>query len=431
MHILFLTHYFPPEVNAPASRTYEHCVRWARSGNDVTVVTGVPNCPDGIVFGGYRNRFRPQVEQIDGIRVVRAWTYLAPNAGSVRRILNYVSYLFSAVLASLWLPRPDVVIATSPQFFCGWAGVWTARLKRCAFVLEVRDIWPESIEVVGAFRNRRLLRFLEWLERRLYRAADHIVTVGNGYRERLLSKFDHPKQISVVTNGVDLERFVPVDGDAEFLKRWNLEGKFVCSYVGTIGMAHGLDVVLEAARLLREDGRDDIRFLLVGDGAERAHLQERSRGAGLNDLVIFTGRLSKEEMPRVLAASDACLVHLRKCELFESVIPSKLFEIMAMRRPIIMGVHGEALDMVLEAGAGIEMEPDSAHSLVACVEKLADTPGLTDELGRTAREYVAARFSRDTLAAQYLRLLEQVARKEPAERVEPVVDAPLAEVSQA
>ncbi|HTI52450.1 MAG TPA: glycosyltransferase family 4 protein [Planctomycetaceae bacterium] len=409
MRILFLSHYYPPEVNAPATRTYEHCVRWARAGHEVTVITCAPNCPDGVLFEGYANRLRPQTETVDGVRIVRVWTYLAPNAGTLRRIVNYLSYLVSAVLASLSQPRPDVVVATSPQFFCGWAGVFVKWLKRVPFVLEIRDIWPESIEAVGALRNQPLLRILEWLERRMYRAADHIVAVGNGYRQRILEKVDIPERISVVTNGVDLERFVPGDADPRFLHVWDLENKFVCSYIGTIGMAHGLEVVVEAARILRNKGRSDICFCLVGDGASRQRLQDDVEREGLQQQVIFTGMLPKEEMPSVLASSDACLIHLKKCELFGTVIPSKLFETMAMERPIIMGVEGEARDIVQWANAGLEMEPGSAESLVKCVELLADQPALKADFGRSARAFVAEHFARDVLAEKMLQRLCEVA----------------------
>ncbi len=409
MKILFFCHYFPPEVNAPATRTYEHCVRWAAAGHDVTVVTCVPNCPDGVVYPGYRNRLRRQVEHIDGIRVVRVWTYVAPNAGTVRRIANYLSYLLSAVWAALWLPRPDVLVATSPQFFCGWAGVLVHWLRRVPLVLEIRDIWPESIRAVEAIRSRPVLRLLQWLERRMYLAADHIVTVGPGYRDNILQKVPLADRISVITNGVDLRLFVPAKPDPRFLHLWDLEGKFVCSYVGTIGMAHGLEVVLEAARLLQAKGRDDIRFCLVGDGARRQHLEEQARRQGLDRLVIFTGRQPKDEIPRILASSDCCLVHLRKCDLFGTVLPSKIFEMMAMGRPILLGVDGEARRIVLESGAGLAIEPESAEALVAAVERLADAPDRGALAGSRARQYVAQHYNRDVLASRYLELLHQVA----------------------
>ncbi|MDZ4689439.1 MAG: glycosyltransferase, partial [Planctomycetaceae bacterium] len=173
MHILFLTHYFPPEVNAPASRTFEHCARWVKAGHQVTVVTCAPNCPTGVVFDGYRNAWRSEEEQA-GIRVIRVWSYLAANKGFFSRIVNFVSYMLTAVWCAIRLRKVDVVVATSPQFFCGWAGVLCHWLRRWPFVLEIRDIWPESIIAVGAMRRSWAMRFLEWLELRMYAAADYI-----------------------------------------------------------------------------------------------------------------------------------------------------------------------------------------------------------------------------------------------------------------
>jgi hypothetical protein len=417
MRILFLSHYFPPEVNAPASRTFDHCLRWARAGHDVTVVTCAPNCPSGVVYPGYTNRLSRQVEHVQGVRVVRVWTCLAPNAGAGRRIVNFLSYLVSAVIACFRLPRPDVVVATSPQFFCGWAGVIVARLKRVPLILEIRDIWPESIKAVGAMRSRPLLRILEFLERWMYRAATEIVTVGEGYRAKIPEKADVADRISVIMNGVDLANYAPREPDARWLRRWGLEGKFVCSYIGTLGMAHGLDVVVEAAKTLRHKGRDDIRFCLVGEGAMRKQLAERIAREGVGEMVVLTGQLPKDMVPVVLASSHACLIHLKKCQLFETVVPSKIFEAMAMGRPMIMGVRGPARDIVMESGAGLEMEPDSAASLVEAVETLADDRTLLARLGRTARQRVAAEFNRDVLAARYLELMERVVGAAPTIRL--------------
>jgi len=409
MRILFFSHYFPPEVNAPALRTYEHCARWVKAGHEVTVVTCVPNCPDGKAFAGYRNRLRRQVETIDGIRVVRVWTYLAANAGTLRRILNYVSYFVSALLGSFRLGRADIVVATSPQFFCGWAGAWAARLRRVPFVLEIRDLWPESIGAVDAIRNRPLLRFLEFLEKRLYRSAAHIVTVGDGYQARILEKADVADRISVITNGVDLARFAARSPDAEFLNELGFAGKFTCSYVGTIGMAHGLEVVAEAARILRDRGREDIRFCLVGDGAVRERLTRLAAELGVNGSIVFAGRRPAESVPSILASSDACLIHLKECDLFETVIPSKMFEAMGMARPIILGVRGDALAILRRADAGLEMEPGSAESLVSCVTRLADDRALCSALGARGRAFVEQHYNRDRLAAEMLGILEGVA----------------------
>lgn len=411
MHILFLSHYFPPEVNAPAARTYEHAVRWVAAGHEVTIVTCAPNCPDGVLFEGYRNTWRPRVEWVDGIRVVRVWTYLAPNAGTVRRIANYLSYMVSAVLGSLRLARPDVVVATSPQFFCGWAGVLTSWLRWRPLVLEIRDIWPESIEVLGAIRSRPLLWALRRLERLMYRAANHIVAVGPGYREKILEKVWLPERISVIPNGVDPERFRPQPPDERFLHMWNLEGKFVCSYVGTIGMAHGLEVVVEAAKILRERGRDDIAFCLVGDGARRAVLEEQCRQLRLDRWVVFTGRQPREAVPGILASSNACLIHLRRCDLFTTVLPSKIFETMAMGCPIVVGVEGPAAEMASSAGVGVAMEPESAESLVNAVTNMADNRVRTEKMGKMGRGYIVGNYNRNKLAELYLRCLERIATR--------------------
>ncbi|TWU37646.1 Alpha-D-kanosaminyltransferase [Novipirellula aureliae] len=412
MKILFYCHYFPPEVNAPATRTYQHARRWVEAGHEVTVVTCAPNCPDGVVFDGYRNRFFRQVETVDGIQVVRVWTYVAANKGTLPRIANYVSYQVSALLATLRLSRPDVVVATSPQFFCGWAGVWASRLKWRPFVLEIRDIWPESIAAVGAMKKGIATRFLEWLELRMYRAADRIVAVGTGYRDNVARKVpEMADKISVITNGVDASSFHPQPRDDEFLNQYGLAGKFICSYVGTIGMAHGLEVVIKAAKKLQASQRDDIAFLIAGDGAHREPLQAMALEQGVEKQVVFTGRLPKEQMPKVLASSNCCLVHLKGTELFGTVIPSKIFETMAMERPIIMAVKGPAREIVMEAGGGEPMIPDDEEDLLRIVINMADHPEGTAAKAKHARQYVLEHFNRDRLATEMRKVVESVANQ--------------------
>lgn len=410
MRIAFFTHYFPPEGNAPASRTFEHCARWASAGHKVTVITGVPNVPNGVAYDGYKNRFWPQTENVDGIRVIRVWTYLAPNAGSTKRILNFVSYMLSAILAFLFFcRRPNIIVATSPQFFCGWAGLISSYLKWTPFVLEIRDIWPESIVTVGALKKGKVVSILEVLEKWMYRGANHIVAVGEGYKENILSKLNKPERISVITNGVDPNYFFPQEPNEQFQKANGLNGKFVCSYVGTIGMAHGLDVTLRAAEELKKLGRQDVVFCNVGDGALREDLICRTEEMNLSDLVKFPGRFPKSDMPMILASSDCLLVHLTGTELFETVIPSKIFEAMAMERPIIMGVKGESADIVRASKSGLEMQPDNEHDLVSAVLQLRDDPHHYQELCKSGRQFVIENYSRDKLAREMLSILETIA----------------------
>lgn len=411
LKIWYFTHYYPPEGNAPATRVSALARRWVKAGHAVTVITGVPNVPDGVVYPGFRNRIWPQVSEVDGVRVVRVWTAIAPNKGTVRRISNYVSYMASAFLWAVVRPRPDVMIATSPQFFCGWTGVLLRWFRRTAFVLEIRDIWPESIGAVDAIQNRFVLRFLEWMERLMYRTAQRIVTVGEGYRRRLLERGVPAEKMAVVMNGVDTDLLTVRPPDPEPLRRrWKLEGKYACSYIGTIGMACGLDILLRTGRRLKEAGRSDIVLLAVGDGAVRTELEEQARREGL-DQVIFTGRQPKETMPDYLALSDVCLVHLRKSGLFETVMPSKIFEAAGMARPIVIGVNGDARELVERAGAGVAIEPEDDVALAAALIRLADHPEEGRAMGERGKAFVLAHFDRDRLADDYLAILIRSLRR--------------------
>ena len=412
MRILSFSHYFPPEGNAPASRTFAHCKRWVAAGHEVTVVTCAPNHPRGVLYAGYRNRLR-QVEDREGIRVVRVFTYLAANQGTWRRSANYLSYMAAAVLFGLFERRPDIVIATSPQFFCGWAGVLVSKLRRRPFLLEIRDLWPESIVAVGAMRSRGALGLLEKLEQWMYRAARRIVAVGEGYRQSLIERGVDPDRVSVVMNGVDRESFFPREKDHGLAEKLGVEDRFVVTYCGAIGLAHGLEVVLRAGELLAERGRPEIVFLLVGDGARLETLRADAAQRGL-DNVLFTGRLDKNMIPNVLSLSDVCLIHLRKSETFMTVMPSKIFDAAGMARPIILGVDGFARDFVEKAGCGLYIEPENESELVEAVLLLADDTELRARLGEAGYDYVVREFDRDRLAARYLEIIEQVVDHEAA-----------------
>jgi colanic acid biosynthesis glycosyl transferase WcaI len=412
MHILFFSHYFPPEGNAPAARTYENCKNWVRQGHKVTVITCAPNVPCGVVYNGYKNRLF-QNETMDGINVVRIWTYIASNEGVIRRTINYISYMVSAIFFSLFVKRSDVIIATSPQFFCGWAGAIASRLKNVPFILEVRDIWPESIAAVGAIKNKKLLHLLERLEVKMYNAAEHIVTVGDGYKQKLMEKNVSAEKISVIPNGIDPDTFYPREPDRKIVEKYGLKNKFVCSYVGTIGMACGLDIVIDAADILKKNGLHNVVFLLVGDGASKKELQKKSIDKKLNN-IIFTGRQDKNLIPSYLSASDACFVHLKKTGLFESVLPSKIFEAASMSKPIILGLEGSAADLVKNAGAGVCIEPENADQLADAVKKLASNPQLCRKLGQNGFNYVSRYHNRNILARKYLDIITLVCNPDMA-----------------
>ena len=413
MKILFFSHYYTPEGNAPATRVSALCERWVKAGHDVTVITCPPNVPNGVVYDGYANKRTS--EEINGVKVERVKLYIAANKGAIKRMFNFVSYFFKALLAALRLPKPDVVVATSPQIFCGYVGVWYKRFRRVPLVIEIRDIWPESMEAVGAKIPRLAYKALEMIERAMYRAADRIVTVGEGYKARLLEKGIKSEKMSIIMNGTDLAVYKPLPKNEELLKKYGLDGKFVVSYIGTVGMACGLEVVLEAAekfsRVERVGGgaNDDVVFVIVGDGAHRAQLEEEAKRRGLTN-VVFTGRQPKSSMPDWIASSDASLVHLKASGLFTTVMPSKIFESAGCKRPIIMGVDGYAKKLVLDAEAGLDMKPESAESLIECTNKLAADPELCKRLGENAYLNIAMVHNRDKQAEDYIQVLQEITK---------------------
>jgi glycosyltransferase involved in cell wall biosynthesis len=407
MHILFLTDNFPPEVNAPASRTHEHCRLWVQAGHRVTVVTCAPNFPTGRVFAGYRNRL-VQRETIDGIDVVRVWTYIAANEGFARRIADYLSFMVAGALAALFVRRVDVVVGTSPQFFTAVAAWLIAAVKRRPFVFELRDLWPESIRAVGALRHSAVLRWLERLELFLYRRASRIVSVTHSFRATLQLRGIDADKIDVVTNGVDISKFTPRPKDSALMRDLALQGKFVAGYVGTHGLAHALETLLDAAQRLQQspDG-DRFAILLLGDGARKAELRARAQSTNLRN-VVFVDSVAKDQVARYWSLLDASVIHLRKTELFKTVIPSKLFECMGMGVPVLHGVEGESADIVRREGTGIVFEPENADALVAALRKLADDPALSDRLRQRGRA-AAHRYDRASLAMEMLRSLERAA----------------------
>lgn len=406
MRILFLTDNYPPEVNAPASRTFEHAVRWSRAGAEVTIITCAPNFPQGRVYPGYRNRVYAS-ETIDGVRVIRVWSYIAPNAGMARRIADYVSFAATAFVAGLFV-KTDVIVATSPQFFTTWAGAALSIVKRRPWVFELRDIWPESIAAVGAGVGSRALRFLEKVELWLYRHAARVLAVTPAFRDNLTGRGIDPAKVEVVTGGADLTLWSPRQASVTLRASWGATDKFVIGYVGTFGMAHGLDFIVRAASNLALV-ENHVHLVLVGDGGERAAI-ERQLADGTARNVTLLAPIAKGEVVDLLASVDAALVPLRRADTFLSVIPSKIFEAAALRRPILLGVEGQAKAIVDEFGAGVCFTPEDEQSFVAAVLRLVNDRQLYVRCqdGGTA---LATAYDRDALAAHMLDILTDVARQ--------------------
>ena len=405
MRILFLSHYFPPEVNAPANRTHEHARRWVEDGHAVTVITGVPNHPSGRLFPGYANHLL-QEERLDGIRVLRTWMYLTPNRGFLRRIASYLLFMLTAILASFRAERPDVVVATTPQFFCGWAGLVVSRLKRRPFVLELRDLWPESIVQLGQLRRPFLIRLLEGLETLLYRGARGIVVNARAFQDHVERRGVPRDRTELVYNGVDCDVFRPRPPDAQLLERHGLAGRFVVTYMGTLGLAHGLETVLDAAERLRDVPA--LRFLLIGDGAEREHLEREIHRRGLDSVRLLDLR-PRAEVPAWIASSDLLLVLLRDLPVFRTVIPSKIFEFLAQERPVVLAApRGEIRSLVEEAKAGFVIEPEDAAQLEGVIRHALAHPEEAAARAHNGRVWVHTSFVRDAQARRMAAFLARV-----------------------
>ena len=409
MHILFLTDNFPPESNAPANRTFEHAREWVAAGHAVTVITCAPNVPDGKVFPGYRNRLW-QSEVMAGIRVIRVWTYMTRNEGFARRILDYLSYMGMAFLAAFGVRKVDVVVGTSPQFFTACAAWATAAVKRRPFVFELRDIWPESIRAVSGMGSSRLLDGLEKVELFLYRRAAVVVCVTHAFVENLVSRGIPRDKLRVVTNGADIAHFDPRPKDEALLDQLGLRGRFVAGYIGTLGLAHGLDTLLDAARLLaaRPDG-EAVRLFILGDGAERAAIKARIESEGLHN-VLLLDRVPRDQVARYWSILDVAIIHLRKSELFKTVIPSKLFECMAMGIPVLHGVEGESAEIVTRTGVGVLVEPGNAQAMADALGRLLHDPQGMAAM-RAAGPLAAREYDRKTLADKMLDVLKSARRR--------------------
>jgi glycosyltransferase involved in cell wall biosynthesis len=411
VRLLIVTHYFPPETGAPQARLSGLAATWAADGDEVTVLTGMPNHPTGVLPQSYRRAVRRR-EHRDGYRVIRTWLYATPNEGMARKTLGHLSFMASSVLLGWLASGPaDVVVVSSPTFFSILSGWLLARLKRARFVVEIRDLWPAIFVELGVLTNRRLIGVLERLELAAYAAADQVVVVSEGFRADLLRRGVPPEKVHTIRNGVDLQRFSSIpdsSGDRDGLRSRLGAGPDDCLvlYAGTHGISQALSAVADAAALL--DGPANpggaIRFAFVGDGADKKRLQRRVAELGLRNLVLLPG-VPSAEMPALLAAADICLVPLRNVPLFATFIPSKMFEYLAAGKAVVGSVTGEAAQILAEAGA-VVVPPEDSGSLAAAIGALASDPQLRTEIGRVGRAFAERRYDRAALAREYRKILD-------------------------
>lgn len=400
MHILFLVDNFPPEVNAPATRTYEHCLEWIKAGHKVTVITCAPNFPQGKVYEGYKNKLYFK-ENLDNISVIRVWSYIAENKGVIKRVLDWLSFAVMSMFVGVF-QKHDLIIATSPQFFTTWSAWVISKIRRKPWVFEVRDLYPESIKTVGAIKNEIIINILEKIEIGLYKNANKVIVVTDAFKKNLISRGIKESHVDVITNGSNLELFYPRKKNEKLLEHFRLEGKFVVGYIGTHGMAHGLDFILNSIEKVKDK---NIHFLFIGDGSEKVELLKLAKKINLKN-ITFLDPISKELVPEYLSIVDISLVPLLKAENYKQVIPSKIFESSAMHKPILLGVEGQAKKIIDQYKAGLTYEPENQNDFLVKLENISDK-SLYDELV-VGCQNLAVNYNRKSLAKKMLKILTKI-----------------------
>ncbi len=397
MRILFFTDNFPPETNAIANRVFERARYWVRWGHAVTVITSAPNFPQGKLYVGYANRWYEE-EVMEGVRVIRIKTFITPNEGIVLRTFDFLSYILPAFLAGLFVQRPDMVAATSPQFFVGVTAWFVARCRRLPFVLEIADLWPASIVAVGAMRRNVLIRLLERLELFLYHRATAIVALTQSFKDDMVRRGIVSEKISVIINGVELAEYAPRERDTALARKWELGDRFIIGYIGTHGAAHGLHNVLATAELLRHE--KNILFLLVGAGAEREQLLHAAKKQSLLN-VLFIPPQPKHTMPSWWSLCNVALIHLKDDPVFATVIPSKMFEAMAMGLPLlVVAPRGEASQIVEKERTGMWVRAGDPEAFADTVLQLYRGKNLLRTFAQQSRVAVLT-YSRERQARDF------------------------------
>ncbi|RKY16401.1 MAG: glycosyltransferase WbuB [Planctomycetota bacterium] len=391
MHIVYVSQYFPPEVAAPAVRVYELSRQWVRMGHRVTVVTGFPHHPTGVVPKRYRG-YLLKFENCEGIRVIRTWLYAAPNVGVFRRSLCYLSFMISAIITGLlYLRRPDVVIATSPQLLVGVAGWLIAKVKRCAFIFEVRDLWPEALVAVGLSKPGLLISVLKGLARFLHSRSSAVVTVTKRFQKKIQAQTS--RSVYYLPNGVDTTLFYAWRKGRKTIRR--------VGYVGTMGMAHGLEVLVDAAANL-----NDVEFHFWGEGARKRNLIYYAQSRKLEN-VFFHAAVPRSRVPEIYNWLDICVISLRPTPIFADFLPSKLLEALACGVPVIAMLEGEGAEVAAKSGGAVVIPPGAAQELVKAINRLRNNPQTLNQMSSRGSEFIRKNFDRALLAKQYLSLVEK------------------------
>ena len=402
MRILMLTQYFYPENGAAQVRLLEVVKAIRDHGHEIEVVTAFPNYPNGVIPSEYRGKYFMK-DSHEGIRIFRTWIYPVQRGKFWKRLLNYFSFVFSAVYGILKAGKADYIFVESPPLFIGFTAFFAKRVKGAKLILNISDLWPESAVSLGLVTNRSVIALTEGLERSMYKAAWRISAQTEGIINSLKDRGIPEDKLVFLPNGVNPDLFAPQAADTALLQELKLSDKFVILYAGTMGYAHGLEVALQAAKSL-EATDPEVVFLFVGDGSEKPRLQEMAQDLKLSN-VRWIDFQPITEMKRYYSLASISLSTLRRYKLSEGVRPSKLFPGLASAKPLIYVGEGEGAKIVEESGGGIVLPPEEPELLARAILELKRDPARCREMGKRGREFVSLHYSWNSIVARWLKEL--------------------------
>ena len=397
MNILLISENFFPEKNAPAKRLYEHAKKWVDLGYNVKVITGVPNAPKGVIYPGYKNKLY-QKEIIDGIEVIRVWTFIAKYSGFMLRTFDFLSFMITSLFFGIFTRKIDIIISTTPQFLPVISGYILSKIKRVPFILELRDLWPESIVALNAMKkNNPIIKVLQKIANHIYKKSKVIVVVTESFKDHLIKIGIDKNKIIVIKNGFNFNRsLTPTKSIDVVREELKLKNNTTISYIGTIGMAHGINTILEAAKICK-----NVNFLIIGEGAEKTNLQLKAKNEEISN-VLFIDAIDWQEIVNINQLVSANIIHLKKLDLFKTVIPSKIFESMALKKPILAGLIGESLEIILSSKSGVGVEPENEISLKNAIDYIQTNPNDSKKLGLNGYNLVKQKYNRELLAEKMI-----------------------------
>ncbi len=405
MRIKILTQYYPPETGAPQNRLHALAKACKEAGHDVEVLTAMPHYPAMKIQDGYRWRMSKR-ELVDGVNVLRAWIFASSSKSLIPRLLNYFSFVFSSLIVGTFrLGKGDVLILESPPLFLAYSAFWLCRIKGMKLVTNVSDLWPESAIVLGLVKNKSLIRMTTSLENRMYKKSHLISGQTKGIVAHIQERFPN-KKLVWFPNGADLEAFNPDEKSTVWREKFGLKSSdLIFSYSGILGHAQGLDVIIEAAKILRD--RTEVHFVLVGAGPVKERLSQKVEELGLAN-IHFCDVVPRDEIRKLLAESVATIVPLKKSPLFEGAIPSKIFESLAMQVPVLLGVDGESRRLFVDEGkCAVYFAPENEEALATCIQQVVENESFRSELGEKARQYVSLNFDRTKVNMKFINALEE------------------------